>query len=109
MAKIQRGDIPRPLLEHLLLRVRERVIDEVAIQSLAAWLDTNPEVPRGSWFKRFPDRNNFCLNLLYQLIASIYFHRPARVEQRVRGLRLFTAIPPTTPHFHFHFHFHSPQ
>ena len=26
----------------------------LAIQSLAAWLDTNPEVPRGSWFKRFP-------------------------------------------------------
>ena len=53
MAKIQRGDIPRPLLQYLLLRVRERDIDEAAIQSLAAWLDTNPEVPRGSWFKRF--------------------------------------------------------
>jgi hypothetical protein len=54
MAKIQRGDIPRPLLEHLLLRVRDRDIDAAAIQSLAAWLDTNPEVPTGSWFKRFP-------------------------------------------------------
>jgi len=53
MAKIQRSDIPRPLLEHLLLRVRERDIDEDAVQSLAAWLDTNPEVPAGSWFKRF--------------------------------------------------------
>ena len=54
MAKIQRSDIPRPLLEPLLLRVRERDIDEDAVQSLAAWLDTNPEVPAGSWFKRFP-------------------------------------------------------
>ncbi len=54
MAKIQRGDIPRLLLEHLLLRVRDRDIDAAAIQSLAAWLDTNPEVPTGSWFKRFP-------------------------------------------------------
>lgn len=54
MPKIQRRDIPRPLLEHLLLRVRERDIDEDAVQSLAAWLDTNPEVPAGSWFKRFP-------------------------------------------------------
>ncbi|MEI6072787.1 MAG: hypothetical protein WCS31_13415 [Verrucomicrobiae bacterium] len=53
MAKIQRSDIPRPLLEHLLLRVRERDIDKDAVQSLAAWLDTNPEVPAGSWFKRF--------------------------------------------------------
>ena len=54
MAKIQRKDIPRPLLEHLLLRVRDRDIDEDDVQSLAAWLDTNPEVPAGSWFKRFP-------------------------------------------------------
>lgn len=54
MAKIQRRDIPRPLLEHLLLRVRERDIDEDAVQSLVAWLDTNPEVPAGSWYKRFP-------------------------------------------------------
>ena len=53
MAKIQRSDIPRPLLEHLLLRVRDRDIDEDAVQSLAAWLDTNPEVPKGNWFKRF--------------------------------------------------------
>jgi hypothetical protein len=22
--------------------------------ALAAWLDTNPEVPAGDWFKRFP-------------------------------------------------------
>jgi hypothetical protein len=28
-------------------------IDEDAVQCLAAWLDTNPEVPAGSWFKRF--------------------------------------------------------
>ena len=54
MAKIQRKDIPRPLLEHLLLRVRERDIDADAVQSLSAWLDTNPEVPAGSWFKRLP-------------------------------------------------------
>ena len=53
MAKIQRSDIPRPLLEHLLLRVRERDIGEDAVQSLASWLDSNPEVPAGSWFKRF--------------------------------------------------------
>jgi hypothetical protein len=53
MAKLQRSDIPRPLLEHLLLRVRDRDIDEDAVQSLAAWLDTNPEVPKGNWFKRF--------------------------------------------------------
>lgn len=54
MPQIQRKDIPRPLLEHLLLRVHDRSIGADAIQSLAAWLDTNPEVPVGCWFKRFP-------------------------------------------------------
>ena len=54
MPKVQRRDIPRPLLEHLLLRVRDRDIDADAVRSLAAWLDTNPEVPAGSWFKRLP-------------------------------------------------------
>lgn len=54
MPKIQRSDIPRPLFEHLLLRVRDRDIDAAALRSLAAWLDTNPEVPPGRWFKRFP-------------------------------------------------------
>ena len=24
------------------------------LKSLATWLDTNPEVPDGDWFKRFP-------------------------------------------------------
>jgi hypothetical protein len=54
MPKIQRKDIPRPLLEHLLLRVHDRSIGADAIQSLATWLVTNPEVPAGRWFKRFP-------------------------------------------------------
>jgi hypothetical protein len=54
MPKIQRKDIPRPLLEHLLLRVHDRSIGADAIQSLATWLATNPEVPAGRWFKRFP-------------------------------------------------------
>ena len=54
MPRIQRKDIPPLLLKHLLLRVRDRDIDADAIKSLAAWLDTNPEVPAGSWFKRLP-------------------------------------------------------
>jgi hypothetical protein len=52
MPKVQRKDIPRPLLTHLLQRIRERSIDAKALESLAAWLDTQPEVPEGDWFKR---------------------------------------------------------
>jgi len=54
MPKVQRKDIPRALLGHLLQRIAERSIDAHALKSLAGWLDTNPEVPAGDWFKRFP-------------------------------------------------------
>jgi hypothetical protein len=53
MPKVQRRDIPRALFNHLLERIREREIDANALQSLAAWLDTNPEVPKSSWYKCF--------------------------------------------------------
>lgn len=52
MPKVQRKNVPRPLLAHLLQRIEERSIDADALKSLAAWLDTNPEVPTGDWFKR---------------------------------------------------------
>ena len=45
MPKVQRKDIPRALLEHLLQRIHQRSIDAQPLKSLAAWLDTNPEVP----------------------------------------------------------------
>ena len=55
MPKVRRKDVPRPLFEHLVLRVHERSIGADAIESLAAWLATDPEVPAGLWFKRLPD------------------------------------------------------
>ncbi len=53
MPKVRRKDIPRPLFAHLLQRIQERSIDAKSLESLAAWLDTQPEVPGGEWFKRF--------------------------------------------------------
>ncbi len=53
MPKVQRKDIPRPLFAHLLQRIQERSIDAKALASLAAWLDTQPEVPQEEWCKRF--------------------------------------------------------
>lgn len=54
MPKIRRRKLPQALLVHLLLRVRQRNISEDQIVLLARWLDTEPEVPKGKWFKRFP-------------------------------------------------------
>ena len=54
MPQVQRKDLPRPLLAHLVQRIQDRSIEASALESLAAWLDTKPEVPEEQWFKRFP-------------------------------------------------------
>ena len=42
------------MLDHLLIRVRDREISKEQLGLLALWLKTDPEVPSGPWFKRFP-------------------------------------------------------
>ena len=54
MPKIRRQRLPEAVLRHLLLRMRERGVAADQIVLLARWLDTNPEVPEGKWFKKFP-------------------------------------------------------
>ena len=54
MPHIRRQNLPRPLLEHLLDRIRTRNISADQLGLLAEWLDSAPEVPGGKWFKRFP-------------------------------------------------------
>ena len=54
MPKIRRARLPDALFQHLLARARERRVSRDDILAFAAWLDTNPEVPEGDWFKRFP-------------------------------------------------------
>lgn len=41
------------LFQHLLDRVHERRIDARQLELLAVWLDGEPEVPVGPWYKRF--------------------------------------------------------
>ncbi len=53
MPKVRRQKLPEALLRHLLTRMRERSIPDEQIVLLAQWLDTNPEVPGGQWFKKF--------------------------------------------------------
>lgn len=36
-------------------RVRERAITTDQLELLLDWLETEPEVPQGRWFKRFPE------------------------------------------------------
>ena len=53
MPEVRRHSLPPALLQHLLTRIQERAISADQIGLLAAWLDTNPDVPAGRWFKRF--------------------------------------------------------
>jgi|MesohylFT_1024984.scaffolds.fasta_scaffold155992_1 hypothetical protein len=53
MPKVRRKHVPRAAIEHLARRVRERYVPVEDLQSLAQWLDTDPTVSSGRWFKRF--------------------------------------------------------
>jgi hypothetical protein len=54
MPKIRRQDFPPALLNHLLDRIAEREISANQLGQFADWIVTEPEVPEGRWFKRFP-------------------------------------------------------
>jgi hypothetical protein len=54
MPRIQRDNLPRPLLEHLYEQAAARNLSVDDLIELRHWLDDSPEVPSGSWFKRFP-------------------------------------------------------
>ena len=54
MPKLRRQKLPRALIQHLSLRIRQREISLDQMGLFGEWCDTNPEVPEGEWFKRFP-------------------------------------------------------
>ncbi len=53
MPRIRRQNIPPALFQHLLGRVQSRKIPASQLELLAKWLDSEPEVPDGRWYKRF--------------------------------------------------------
>ena len=54
MPKVRRDRLPRALMIHLVDRVQDREIGVDQLTLLAQWLNGEPEVPVGPWFKRFP-------------------------------------------------------
>ena len=52
MPKVRRQNIPPALFQHLLDRIQERRIPASQLKLLARWLDTEPDVPEGPWYKR---------------------------------------------------------
>jgi len=55
MPKIRRQNLPPALLNHMLDRIADRAFSADQLGQFADWLVTEPEVPEGRWFKRFPE------------------------------------------------------
>ena len=55
MPKIRRQNLPPALYAHLLDRVQQRNISAEQLRVMVRWMDSQPEVPKGRWFKRFPE------------------------------------------------------
>ena len=53
MPKVRRQNLPPALFKHLLDRIQSRKIPATQLELLAKWLDTEPDVPEGQWYKRF--------------------------------------------------------
>jgi hypothetical protein len=51
--RVRRQNVPPALFQHLLDRVQSRKIRASQLELLAKWLDNEPEVPEGQWYKRF--------------------------------------------------------
>jgi hypothetical protein len=53
MPKVRRRKLPPLLLAHIVERARKREISIDHVHELYRWLESNPTVPEGEWFKRF--------------------------------------------------------
>ncbi len=53
MPRVRRQNVPPAVFQHLLDRVESRKIPASQLALLAKWLDGEPEVPEGQWYKRF--------------------------------------------------------
>jgi hypothetical protein len=53
LPRIRRTNVPPALFRHLLDRIRDRRIRPAQLELLARWLDEEPEVPEGKWYKKF--------------------------------------------------------
>ena len=53
MPRVRRQNVPPALFQYLLDRVQSRKIPASQLALLAKWLDGEPAVPEGLWYKQF--------------------------------------------------------
>jgi hypothetical protein len=54
MPKIRRRHLPEPLFYHLCDRIEQRQISRDQLVLMVEWLDSQPIVPTGKCYKKFP-------------------------------------------------------
>ena len=47
------GNLPPGVRQHWIDRMRERAISVADLNHFRLWIDSNPEVPEGDWYKDF--------------------------------------------------------
>ena len=47
------GNLPPGVRRHLIDRMRDRAISIADLNHLRLWIESNPEVPEGDWYKNF--------------------------------------------------------
>ena len=47
------GNLPPNVRQHLIDRMRDRSISIADLNQLRLWIDSQPEVPEGDWYKDF--------------------------------------------------------
>jgi len=47
------GNLPESVRQHLIDRMRERAISIADLNQLRLWIESQPEVPEGDWYKDF--------------------------------------------------------
>ena len=54
MPRISRwAELPPSLRQHLIDRMRDRAISIADLNQLRLWIESQPEVPEGEWYKDF--------------------------------------------------------
>jgi hypothetical protein len=53
MPRVRWHNLPENVREHLIERMHDRSISTAELNDLRVWIETNPDVPDGDWFKEF--------------------------------------------------------
>jgi hypothetical protein len=66
------GNLPTGVRQHLIDRMHDRAIKIADLNHLRLWIDSNPEVPEGDWYKDFGSFRNPTAGSINLRYASLW-------------------------------------